>query len=324
MGGVAGMIISVVSSGIVDPDAPLALPDDLALTRGEGVFDSTVVYRQLTGPRALHLDWHLARLERSAAGMGIECPSRELWRGAIDTALDSWTGHRAVMRLILSRGREVATDDPASPLAYVLLSDIRGARAHPAQIRVARLSNGRPHDAFVDAPWLLGGVKTLSYATNMAAFRYATDRGFDDVLFTSTDGYCLEAPRAGFIWAKDGAVFTTTRTGTGVLDSMTVRAALEGARSEGFQVADGLLGVDELLHVQGAWLVSVSYGCTPIVAVDGHTLAVDEALTRRMAVWTKQPYDEAALSDETAIPAVGLRDETAFPSIGLGDEPGRG
>ncbi|MCT2990768.1 aminodeoxychorismate lyase [Propionibacterium freudenreichii] len=289
------MIISVLGTGVVDSNAPIAMADDLALTRGEGVFDSTVVYRQVTGPRILHLDWHLARLERSAQGMGIECPSRDAWRRAIDDALDVWHGHNAVIRLILSRGREVVTDDPAQHLAYVLLSDIKGKRAHPAQIRVTQLSIGRPHDAFVDAPWLLGGVKTLSYATNMSAFRYATARGFDDVLFTTTDGYCLEAPRAGLIWAKDGRLGTTSREGTGVLDSMTVRAAVAGARSEGFEVVDGLLGAEEIFSADGAWLVSVSYGCTPIIEVDGRPLSVHEHLTQRMAVWTKQPYDDDAL-----------------------------
>lgn len=295
MGQTSDMIISVVGTGVVDSEAPIALADDLALTRGEGCFDSTVIYRQVSGPRVLHLDWHLARLERSAAGMGIDCPSRSAWRGAIDDALAVWQGHNAVIRLILSRGREVEADDRAPHLAYVLLSDIRGKRAHPAQIRVTQLSSGRPHDAFVDAPWLLGGVKTLSYATNMSAFRYATARGFDDVLFTTTDGYCLEAPRAGFIWLKDGQLGTTTRQGTGVLDSMTVKAAVSGALSEGLEVHDGLLGADEIFEADGAWLVSVSYGATPIVEVDGHPIRVDDHLTDRMAVWTKQPYDEDAL-----------------------------
>lgn len=205
------MIVSIVGVGVVDADSPIAKADDLAITRGVGVFDSTVVYRQLSGPRTLHLDWHLGRLEHSAAGMGISCPPRADWYAALDAALAVWHGNTAVIRLILSGGREVAKDDPTPPLAYVLLSDSSGKRLHPSRISVLQLTTGRPHDAFLNAPWLLGGVKTLSYATNIAASRYALKRGYDDVLFTSTDGYCMEAPRAGLIWAKDGKIGTTTR-----------------------------------------------------------------------------------------------------------------
>ncbi|SBN41427.1 Hypothetical protein PFR_JS4_1455 [Propionibacterium freudenreichii] len=39
----------------------------------------------------------------------------------------------------------------------------------------------------------------------------------------------------------------------------------------------------------------MSYGCTPIIEVDGRPLSVHEHLTQRMAVWTKQPYDDDAL-----------------------------
>ena len=41
-------------------------------------------------------------------------------------------------------------------------------------------------------PWVLIGAKTLSYAANMAALRYAKSHGFDDVIFTSAEGKLLE------------------------------------------------------------------------------------------------------------------------------------
>ena len=45
-----------------------------------------------------------------------------------------------------------------------------------------------------DAPWLLGGAKTLSYAVNMASQRWAQSIGAQDVLWVSADGFALEAP----------------------------------------------------------------------------------------------------------------------------------
>ena len=63
-------------------------------------------------------------------------------------------------------------------------------------------SLGLPAELRGDAPWLLGGAKTLSYAVNMASQRWAQPAGADDVLWVSTDGYALEAPTSTLVWLR--------------------------------------------------------------------------------------------------------------------------
>ena len=81
------------------------------------------------------------------------------------------------------------------------------------------------------APWLLAGAKTLSYAVNMAAQRYAKANGADDVIFVGSDGAILEGPTATVLVATGRTL--TTPPGDGILDGITVRRLFAAAAAGG-------------------------------------------------------------------------------------------
>ncbi|MGA3762234.1 aminotransferase class IV, partial [Bacillus velezensis] len=80
-----------------------------------------------------------------------------------------------------------------TPTAWALLSPAPAIQDEERQrgLRVLLLDRGIDSQAPERSPWLLTGAKTLSYAANMAALRYARAHGADDVVFTSADGYLL-------------------------------------------------------------------------------------------------------------------------------------
>ena len=150
-------------------------------------------------------------------------------------------------------------------------------------LRVVTLSTGRPSDAFEQAPWLLGGVKTLSYVVNVAAAREARRRGADDAIFVTTDGFALDGPTSGLVVAHGGVLRSAPTGATGILASLTVEAVMAGAPAQGMQARWELVAVEELATADGVWLVSSSRGPCPVVELDGRPLRVDEQLSARVA-----------------------------------------
>ena len=78
------------------------------------------------------------------------------------------------MRLVYSRGRESG----GPPNAYLTVAPLpeRVAVVRRDGLAALTLARGLPTTAS-DAPWLLAGAKTLSYAVNMAALCRRTRRG---------------------------------------------------------------------------------------------------------------------------------------------------
>ena len=142
---------------------------------------------------------------------------------------------------------------------------------------------GHRSDAFADAPWLLGGVKTLSYAVNVAARREALSRGVDDPIWRSSDGYLLEGPTSGLIIAADDRLWTTPTGGTGVLASVTVGAVLEVAGRQGVGTGETLFTPADAIGSDGLWLASAIRGVLPVTELDGQQVRHDPAITSVLA-----------------------------------------
>lgn len=281
-------VVAVLGRGVVDADEPVVTADDLGLTRGDGCFDSARVITDAAGTaHAVDLDEHLSRLASSARALAIASPSREQWGGLVAEALASWTTPgEAVLKLVLTRGREwrdagptaIVTITHRGPSSATGTSGGVGART----IAAVTLSRGHPSDAFSDAPWLLGGTKTLSYGINVAAAREARRRGADDIIFTTTDGFALDGPTSGLLLARDGVFLSTPTGGTGILESVTVAAIFDAARADGFVTRYELIPVDDLFTCDGLWLVSSGRGPVLVTSLDGRGLPADQALAARV------------------------------------------
>jgi 4-amino-4-deoxychorismate lyase len=250
-----------------DLAAPLLHADDLAVVRGDGIFESLLV--RDGGPCLLEA--HLQRLAESAEMMDLPSPDAEPWRRAAFAAAARWTeqaGDEGVMRLVYSRGREGG----GPPTGYVMVTPLpeRVAAARRDGLAALTLARGLPTTASA-APWLLAGAKTLSYAVNMAALRYAAERGAGDVIFVSSDGYVLEGPRSTVVIATMDGLLTPPPS-LPILRGTTQQALFTVAVEKGYQCQYRPLLPADLLTARGVWLVSSITLAARVHTLDGRPL----------------------------------------------------
>jgi 4-amino-4-deoxychorismate lyase len=250
-----------------DLAAPLLHADDLAAVRGDGIFESLLV--RDGGPCLLEA--HLERLAQSAEMMDLPSPDPEAWRRAAFAAAARWSEQSVedgVMRLVYSRGREGG----GPPTGYVMVTPLpeRVAAARRDGLAALTLTRGLPTTASA-APWLLAGAKTLSYAVNMAALRYAAERGAGDVIFVSSDGYVLEGPRSTVVIATTDGLLTPPPS-LPILHGTTQLALFTVAAEKGYQCQYRPLRPADLLTAQGIWLVSSITLAARVHTLDGRAL----------------------------------------------------
>ncbi len=268
-------VLAVLGTGLVDPARPILRADDLGALRGDGIFESMLVR---AGEPWL-LEQHLARLSRSALRMDLAAPSAADWRGLAVAVTAQWpVDGDGVLRLVCTRGPDA--DGP--PTAYAILSAVPAetVRQRRQGIRVVTRSLGLPAQARRDAPWLLGGVKSTSYAVAMAVIRDARRHDADDVIWLSIDGGVLEGPTASVVWAVDSALYTIPAE-TGILDGTTAAYLFEQAPDLGFDTGTRFATIAELHAADAVWLVSSVRGAAAVRAIDGRERG-DGGLTERI------------------------------------------
>jgi 4-amino-4-deoxychorismate lyase len=265
---------------VADPAQPQLMATDLGATRGDGIFESMLAVDGTPRKLSAHLD----RLAASAETMDLIIPPASAWERAIATAIaEHPPAGELVVKLLVTRGIE-GTD---SPTAWVQagLPGTSGREQRESGIDVLLLDRGYDSSVAERAPWLLLGAKTLSYAVNMAALRYARKHGADDVIFTSSNGRVLEGPTSTVLIAtvRDGArILTTPLLESGILPGTSQGALFKTAAEAGWQLGYGPLVPQDLFEADAVWLVSSIRLMAPVRSIDGRDIPVSRELTEEL------------------------------------------
>lgn len=233
---------------------------DHGFTVGDGVFETLKAVKG----HPFALSRHLARLQRSAAGLGLPIPDVHVVRDAVQAALAANTPadtHSARIRITYTSGPGALGSD-------------RGPG--PVTLAVALQPGGSwpPTTTVAVAPWPrnerspLVGLKTTSYAENAVALAWAKAAGHSEALLGNLAGDLCEGTGSNVFVGIGGRLLTPALT-SGCLAGTVRGLVLEWCGAEEERTA--LQALDDADEV---FITSSTREIHPVVAIGDRPLEV--------------------------------------------------
>lgn len=241
---------------------------DRGLQYGDGLFETM---RVRDGRIAL-LPFHLDRVLRGCARLGIPLPGRQLLQREIRCAVAARP--EAVLKLIVTRGvgpRGYKAPQPTRPVR-LLISDLappdRGADAVRIRLCSTPLS---------DNP-ALAGLKTLNRLDSVLARNEWRDPRISEGLMLDRDGHVVCGTMSNVFIGRQGRLVTPTLDRCGVAGVMR-RWVLETARRQQVYIEEGRVTLAQLRRADEIFLTNAVIGIWTVRAVLHRTVLNKPALS---------------------------------------------
>jgi len=256
------------TTGLVDHDAAQVSAFDHGLTVGDGVFETLKVVEGVP----LALTRHLNRLTRSCDVLGLQAPSSDEIRNAVDAVLASEPEASRLGRL------RITCTGGFGPLA----SD----RAEGSGTTLVAVSSMNPWPATTSAivvPWVrnersaVAGAKTTSYAENVVALAWAHERGYSEGLFMNSTGHVCEGTGTNVFVVSDGIALTPPLA-SGCLAGITRELLLDWGMA-----TEQVLTPEQLDNADEVFLTSSTRDVHPVVKLGDRTWNEVGPVTREIS-----------------------------------------
>ncbi len=281
-------VVVWIDGRLRDPEDAGLHWSDHGITVGDGVFETIKV----TGRTPFALAPHLDRLERSAAGLGLELPPRGVIEAAVDAASARWADAlRERAAAVADAGAACNTEATETPEAVGRLrltvtggpgpaGSERGTDGPTLMVTVSGMELRRDPTPVLVVPFTrnesgaLAGLKTTSYAENVVALALAREQGASEAIFANTRGELCEGTGTNVFLGMGGRLLTPPLD-SGCLDGVTRRllikalAGVPQGDAAGVEVLEQALPISSLAAADEAFLSSTGREVQPISHVDG-------------------------------------------------------
>jgi branched-chain amino acid aminotransferase len=260
-----------VDGRIVEATAPALTVFDRGFQLGDGIFETL----RVRGGRPTELAEHVARLVRSADGLGIPLGDeigRTLEHAIDDLLIAEGLGGPdgdASIRITVSRGAVLARgllppDEHPTPTVVVQAWPVPPTPAGHLEVGLHLVASAVRRDP--ESP--LSALKTTSRADYVFARMEARTAGADDALFLTIDGYLSEATSANLFLVR-GDTLATPSLRCAILPGTTRDWILRWAASAGLRPEEGFLTSRDLAEADEAFLSSSVAGILPVTRFQG-------------------------------------------------------
>lgn len=274
-----------LSDALVDSTRAAVSVLDHGFTVGDGVFETLKVVPAPDGSGGVPfaMDRHVARLQRSAEGMGIAAPEpRDVGRAMLAVC--------AANPQIRGRGRmRVTVTSGAGPLG----SD-RGRADATLAVTIAPATPWPATTVLALSPWPrndrspVTGLKTTSYAENVLVLAHAKSLGADEALLSNLAGDVCEGTGSNVFLVLDDTLVTPPLS-SGCLAGITRELVIQWCAAAGAEVVERPVPLSALAEASEVFVTSSTRDVHPVTEV------LDEAGRR---VWRAPTGDHTRRAAE--------------------------
>ncbi len=268
----SGVIRVWVNDRLVDAADAAVSAIDHGLTVGDGVFETCKIVRgDVFAPTR-----HRRRLDVSAAGLGLGPIDHAVLDAGIAAvlAVGEPIGFGRLRYTVTGGAGPLGSDRGDAPLTYIVTAAPSSPPDGPVAVTVV--------------PWTrnersaVAGLKTTSYAENVAALAYAHRHGGAEAIFANTrDELCEGTGSNVFVVVGDEVL--TPPLDSGCLAGVTRELTIQWGRAAGLTVREETLPLGVLDSCDEAFLTSSTRDVLAIARIGGRALPAPGPVTAAVA-----------------------------------------
>jgi branched-chain amino acid aminotransferase len=268
-----------IGGRICPPDEAKVSVFDRGFLYGDSVYETvSTMYGRLFA-----LAEHLARLERSAARIGLRAPARATIERAVAETVQTAANPESRVRVMLTRGVGKLDLDPASADDPQLIVVVMPFQPLPPALYQAGASAAIVSVVRNDPRAIDPAIKSGNYLNNVLALGEARRQGAHEALLCAADGSVAEGASSNIFMVKDGQV-RTPGLDVGILEGITRAQVLALARGDGIPTHETRLLPGELRGADEAFITSATRAVLPVTRIDGAVIGDGRPgpITRRL------------------------------------------
>ena len=284
-----------LDGSFVEPQEARVSVFDHGFLYGDGVFEGIRAY----GGRIFRLKAHVERLFSSAKTLMLEIPyTRAEMTELILEACRVNGLQDAYIRVVVSRGPgDLGLDPLKCPKpSVVIIADtitLYPEDLYRAGLKVCTSSIRRQR-----AEALNPQIKSLNYLNSILAKIEANQRGCQEVVMLSEEGFVAECS-ADNIFMVRGRKVITPAPHLGILLGITRDAVMEVARAKGYEVVETTFTRHELWNADEVFLTGTAAEIVSVVSIDERIVA--DGKPGRVATELQAAFRELAVRDGTPL-----------------------